>query len=342
MLTNRKPGYPTEVARLYGNQAYLLRNRRGTTVVIDALGASIRGVEVADRWGRFSNIALCPEEPGDSYAGATLAPCAGRIRKGRLLIDGRAAQLSLNDGPNHLHGGGSLSFARWRGEARSTAEGEACALSITARDGLDGYPGERRFEVIYALTEDDQLIIRMRASTDRATWVNMSNHVYWNLSGDFSGTVDEHRLRVGADHVYLNDAAHLPIGRRPVAGTPFDFREERPIWGGGGGEDDEQLAAARGYNHGFALNGAPAATLTDPVSGRRLRLYTDYPALVLYSGGFLHEGIALSGGGRARQRCALALEPQTLPGSEAALLRPGEVRERTIRYAFDVDPPRER
>lgn len=330
-----------------------LRHPSGISVQVDPVGAALREVQVLNAFGNFSNIALCPLPPAPpvrdaSYAGTTLAPCAGRIPQGRLQLEVTSVQLPLNDGANHLHGGGTLSFAKWETTGVTPhPQGEQCSFRFFAVDGLDGYPGNREFTVTYTLARDGSLCISYRAVSDRPTWVNLSNHAYWNLSGDFTGTVHGHRLQLASREVYANDEAHLPVSRQPVGGTAFDFRAPRSL-----AEamemypQDRQLAIARGYNHTFVLEGsgsgdrrpeaAPAATITEDSTGRRLRLYTDYPALVLYTGGYLQAGMPLCGGGRASPSCALALEPQELPGSASCLLHPGEVRQRLIRFVFDT------
>lgn len=261
-----------------------------------------------------------------------------------LTIEGSRIQLTQNDGKNHLHGGGGLSFAPWETEGPWEDEaGTHCVFRRVAPHGMDGYPGNRQFTVAYTLAKENSLLIRFRATTDRVTWVNLSNHAYWNLSGDFARSANGQLVQIASDAVYENDAEHLPLGTRPVEGTAFDFRApQTPAEAMAAHPKDEQLRVARGYNHTFVLRPAaqqgaiPAVTLAEETSGRRLRLYTDYPAVVLYTGGFLHEGIALKGGGTASPSCALALEPQELPGSPACLLRPGETRERFIRFTFDA------
>lgn len=317
------------------SKAYHLRSPSGMEVVLLETGASVTEIWVPDRRGAFANVALPLLRADDpSCAGVTLAPYAGRIPGGLLRIDGEEVRLSVNEGPNQLHGGaGALHRRPWRCIGRESGSNyqEIC-FSCPAEDGLDGYPGNRQFAVCYRLYDDQQLRIELTAVTDRPTRVNLSNHAYFNLSGDFFARVDGHLLQIQAGQVYLNDEAFLVkgLGAPPAS---LDYRLARPV---GGAQGDLQRAQARGLNHCYVLSHAkdePAATLTDPLTGRRMRLYTDQPCLTVYSGGFL-----------ASPGCAIALEAQGHPESPFAApetLYPGEVYRRTITYRFDTagDPP---
>lgn len=298
--------------------------------VLLASGASLTGVRMADRHGVFANVALPLTAPDDpSCAGTTLAPYAGRIGGGRLRIGGTTVQLSVNEGANQLHGGAGALWRRpWRCEALREGPGyQEAVFSAEAEDGLDGYPGSRRFTAAYRLHSDQRLELVLTAQTDKPTRVNLSHHAYFNLSGDFSADISRHLLHIRAEEVYLNDAAFLPAAR---TGLPpaLDYRRARPV---GGPHGDAQREGARGLNHCYVLCGRPdepAATLLDPASGRRLRLYTDHPCVTVYSGGFL----PVPG-------CAIALEAQGHPESPFAppqTLRPGEVYSRRIVYRFDT------
>ena len=309
---------------------YSLENPGGVRVGLSAMGASIREVVTPDRAGRFVNVAL-PQTipPHGSYAGATLAPFAGRIRGGLLPVEGGVWRLALNDGPNQLHGGPhNLANVRWKTEgARQEAGFQSIRFFAEAAHGLDGFPGNRAFAVTYRLWEDNRLEILLYAESDRSTRMSLSNHAYWNLSGDFSHAPSGQLLQIAAERVYWNDGAHLPMEKRPVGGTPFDFRAPAPLVERVSG-NHPQLAIARGFNHAFALNapdGTPAATLTDPRGGRRLRLYTDQPVLWLYSGGYLPV-----------PSCAVALEAEGTPDGPGELVAPGRPYSRRICFVFDT------
>lgn len=329
-----------------------LTNTHGVIVKILTIGAAIYEVRTPDRCGVFQNIAMQLGSGQDyaadaSFAGATLGPNAGRIRGGLLPIGGAVHHLRPNDGPNQLHGG-ARNFSRvpWRVEAyRPDGDGASLRLSLDAPDGLEGYPGRRRVSVTYTLDGRDRLTLHYAGETTRPTWLNLSNHAYWNLSGDFSAPAFDHLLCVRAGSVWYNGAGHLPSELRRVDGTPFDFRRARPLRGVlDSFPDDGQLAASRGWNNAFVLDGAPAAVLTHPGSGRRLTVETDYPALVFYSGGFLGPDTRLSGDIPASPGCALALEAQEFPdapnlGAPCRMLSPGETWERTIRFSFGLAGP---
>jgi aldose 1-epimerase len=293
-----------------------LSNLRGSRVTLSDRGAAICRIDTPDRKGCFSNIALCPrprdEHPAAyAYAGATLGPSAGRIPDGWLTLNGRRIALAPNERTNHLHGGPhGLSAQRWKCEG-STPSRALFRCDLPA--GLDGYPGNRHFTTEYLLDEADCLTLRLRAETDEPTWINLSNHTYWNLSGDFSATVADHWLQIPAENALWNDEQHIPQSCRAVEGTPLDLRNGALL-----GErltlPDPQLTNARGFNNFYQLSqGRPALTLRHPPSGRVLFLTTDLPWLVFYSGGYLDESLLLEGGQKGHQACALALEPQLSP-----------------------------
>ncbi len=311
--------------------SYQLVCKTGLSVTLLETGASLTQVVFSDRHGTRANVALPLRGADDpSCAGMTLAPTAGRIPGGLLHVDGQVFRLSLNEGPNHIHGGvHGLMRKRWRCESLREGDGfQEAVFFAEAADGLDGYPGNRRFGVSYRLYEDQRLSIRLTAETDRPTIVNMTNHAYFNLSGDFSRRIDDHHLAIASDRVYENDAAFLPI-RCGAPDAALNFGRMRRI---GPPRGHPQLDGARGLNHCYALRaapGQPAATLLDAASGRRMRLYTDQPCVMVYSGGFLDA-----------PNCAIALEAQGHPLSPLAppapVLRPGDTYAKTIVYHFDT------
>jgi aldose 1-epimerase len=328
-----------------------LRNASGISVRILSAGASIAEVITPDRQGNFTNIAMSLEPvsqylEGSSYAGAVLGPNAGRIRGSSIPVGTQVYPLTENEGPNQLHGGPN-NFSRriWTLEGIRKEEGsESAAFTLTVPDGLDGYPGRREISVVYRLDDKDSLSITFRAVSDQETWLNLSSHCYWNLSGDFAGTALDHSLCINADRVVYNDPANLPIGLYPVEHTPFDFRESRSIRETlGGSHDSGQFAPACGYNHAYDIIGqAPAAVLLDPGSGRTLTVDTDYPSLVFYSGGCLGADTTLHGGIPASPSCAIALEAQEFPdalhldGVPHPIVEPQHEWTRFIRYSFGL------
>lgn len=316
----------------------------GLTVSILPLGASIQKVSVTDSDGQEIPLALGfpdlqPYEETVCYAGATLGPNAGRIRDACLPVQGIEYLLSKNDNGNQLHGGcHNLSSTRWNTDSVICTDDTASVLlSCEQTDGLDGYPGNRRYQVRYTLTEQGTLTIEQSAWTDRPTYINLSNHTYWNLSGDFTRPVLDQELLIHANQVCTNDEHHLPVSTIPVADTAFDFQKQRSLASAIRSASDpvslRQLQIGQGYNHGYLLQKysndqeslpdaelALACTLHDPVSQRTVQLLTSAPAVVLYSGGYLPEGLPLLSGQRSVPSCAVALEAQDLPDAPHLLL----------------------
>ena len=313
-------------------------------------GASILRVRVR-RGDGFMDVALSPrslmtDEPDPSLAGRTVGPCCGRVRDGAADIDGRPLRLSQNEGRNHLHGGmDGCAHRRW--EVCGATAASVC-FRTALPDGLDGYPGNRVLTAEYSV-EGDALRVVYAATSDAPTFLDMTNHVYWDLSGRFDGSAMDQRLQVAAGSVVFNDESHLP--RQIVEPDPaFDFAapsalsEKRALHGG-----HPQLRIGRGYNNAFVLDGQRrralgfAARLSCPESGVTLTMDTDQPAIVLYTGGFLDGATALlTEPGAACPGCGVALEAQGLPdpfhlpGATPGILRPGERYRREIVWRFSL------
>ena len=335
---------------------FTLLNRGGMSVRILDFGGIITEIHVPDRHGDFADVALGFDtlEPycGDSpYFGALIGRYGNRIARGRFTLDGQAVELPVNNGKNHLHGG-TPGFDRVLWNPR--IEGGELVLAYRSVDGEQGYPGTLDATVRYSLTEDNEIVVRFSAVTDRATPVNLTQHSYFNLAvngsnpGSTFGDILGHELVLDADAFVGIDADLIPTGSlTPVAGTPFDFRSPRPI-GEAIGEPDEQLAHGGGYDHCFVLKKtAPglmtrAARVREPVSGRVLELFTQEPGVQFYSGNFL-DG-SLRGKGQAyAYRSGFCLEPQHFPdspnqpGFPNTILRPGETYETEARFRFSVE-----
>lgn len=344
---------------------YDMSTSLGMTVSVTALGAAILQIAIRDESGREQPITLGFEnmEPYEScicYAGATLGPNAGRIGEALLPVGPQICRLSKNDGKNQLHGGiNNLSVQLWQvTSVASGLESASILLSAVQPDGLDGYPGNRIYQVKYTLEDTNWLTIEYTAVTDAPTYINMSNHTYWNLSGDFSVSGLEQEVQIFANNVCINNKDHLPADVIPAADSVFDFRSPRQllslIRSGKSPVCKEQLSIGRGYNNAYILNRNQsfrplrsakrpaeihkAGILRDRRTGRTLKVMTDAPALVLYSGGFLPPGMALCGGASSSASCAIALEAQDIP--DVMHLLPGNYRLttpeqpffRTIRY----------
>ena len=328
-----------------------LKNTHGMEVRLASYGARITSIKVPDRNGAMADVVLGfnTVEPYRSsvkkpYLGATLGRYAGRIANGRFTLDGVAHLLAKNNGPNHNHGG-VTGFDKVVWEAKQLRNG--VQFDYTSSDGEEGYPGTLKARVTYTLTDANELIIDYRATTDRATPVNLSNHTYFNLAGEGSDTVLDHELMIDAEEMLPIDKTSVPTGKIAfVAGTPFDFRHPKPV-GRDIDQTNEQLANGSGYDHTFVLNpkkGAkkPAATLYEKTSGRKLVVFTDQPGLQLYTANFLDGSLNGKSGKPYLKRSSLCLETQHFPDSPNqpkfpnTILRPGETYQTKTIYQFSV------
>ena len=334
-----------------------LANDRGMRVRLLTLGATVQSIVVPDRAGQKANVVLGYTKAADylvgtSYFGATIGRYANRVAGARFTLDGRSYPLAKNDRNNSLHGGTTGFDKRiWTVERVTGGARARATLAYVSPDGEEGYPGRLRVTATFTLDESNALRIDYRATTDRATVVNMTNHSYFALGGEASGAgVADQRLSIAAD-------AYLPIGetlvpsgeRRRVAGTVFDLRQPRRVGNGLARRDDPQIALASGYDHSFVLRGPagttprPAARLHDPRTGRTLEVLTTAPALQLYTGNFL---APVKIGRRHKNNDALCLEahafPNALnqPGFPSTRLDPGQQYRNTIIYRFATLQPR--
>lgn len=309
------------------------------------VGASLASLEYKMKGGAWRPVALSPlaHRTGESepaLAGRTVGPCCGRVRGAEMALGDRTCPLDANENGNHLHGGfRGVANRRW--EVVSADDSGVC-FALTLPDGEGGYPGNRRLEVCYKM-EDDALTVRYSAVTDAPSWLCLTNHAYWDLTGRFDGSAMEQLLQIPAGRAVFNDGEHLPVAIRPVDGTPFDFRSPTsPAEQMRRFPDHPQLAIAKGFNNALLPDdGAPfAARLSAPDGSIAMTMTTDYPALVFYSGGFLGGDTVLEGGA-AVPGAALALEAQTppdpfhLPGVEPEPFLPGAPWRHFIRWAFE-------
>lgn len=320
-------------------------NGRGSVLKMIDYGATVVAVEVPDRNGRRANVNLgFPTLDGylgpHPYFGSTVGRYANRIAGARFTLDGVTYTLAANDGKNHLHGG-IQSFSRviWEAEPLETAEGVGVRFHRLSPDGEEGYPGSLDVTVVYLLTHDDELRIDYRATTDKPTVVNLTNHCYWNLAGAGAGDILEHELMLAADHYLPVTPDLIPTGElAPVEGTPFDFRRPTAI-----GARIDQVPG--GYDHCFVLRNqtgelALAARVKDPKSGRVMEILTTQPGIQLYTGNFLDGSPANGGYGK---HAAFCLETQHYPDSPnrpefpSTVLRPGEEYHQVTVHRFLVE-----
>jgi len=336
---------------------YTLTNANGMVVTVITYGGIVQKVLVPDRDGNLTNVTLGFETldgylAGHPYFGSITGRYANRIARGSFTIEGVTYRLALNNGENTLHGG-LVGFDKvvWDAADTSGPDGPAITLSRTSPDGEEGYPGNLTVEVTYTLTDANELRFDYHATTDAPTIVNLTNHSYWNLAGEGTGTIDGHMLQLNASNYTPVDATLIPTGEiAPVADTPFDFTTPHAI-GERIRDDNEQLKLGRGYDHNFVLDRSSAddesmivaAVLSDPSSGRVLTISTTEPGIQFYSGNFLDATVYGASGHAYRQGDGLALETQHYPDSPnhpdfpSTELRPGEEYVTSTVYAFSTE-----
>lgn len=333
-----------------------LNDGHGFTARVISLGASLQSLVLPDRHGKLADVVLAYPDLHDylakpQYFGATVGRFANRIAKGRFTLDGKSYQLTLNDGPNSLHGG-TKGFDKvlWQVVKVVQSPEPSVTLRYVSPDGDQGYPGTLTATATYTLKAGHELAIDYSATTDKPTIVNLSNHTYWNLGGEGSGSIYDDILTIPGDSITPVDATLIPTGEfRAVASTDYDFRQGKPIGRDIRDGKDQQLLRGRGYDMNWVISRAEAsaprlmAKVEDPHSGRILELYSAQPGLQFYSGNFL-DGTSVGKSGRIyRQGDAFVLEPQRFPDTPnhpdfgSARLVPGQVYRNHIVYRFSVD-----
>jgi aldose 1-epimerase len=333
---------------------HTLDNGRGLSLRAINLGGIVTALHCPDRHGHADNIVLGLAGLADHGAhnpnfGALVGRCANRIRGGRFTLDGQPLQLTRNDGANALHGG-PLGFGqRWWAinPLPVAADGStALELALTSDDGDEHYPGRLEVTVRYTLTPANEWRIDYRATTDRATPVNLTHHGYYNLAG--GGSVLEHVLTLDASLFLAVDEGLIPTTMAEVDNSPFDFREPCRI-GARIRDGDPQLMLARGYDHCFVLDRGgnkgllPAGRLHDPASGRVMEIATTEPGIQFYSGNFLDGRLRGAHGRAYRQGDGVCLETQHFPDSPnrpdfpSTVLRPGVTFQSTTVHRFSAE-----
>ena len=336
---------------------YTLSNSRGVSIAIITYGGIVQRVDVPDRRGRVANVTLGFKDiagyTSDAYVKSNPVlrradrPLRQPDREGPFTLDNTPYTLDINNAPNSLHGGfEGFNVKVWKAAPFKTAKavgvkltydspaGEGCITPATCT----GYPGNLKVSATYSLDDRNDLRIDYEATTDKPTVLNLTNHAYWNLAGEGSGTIYDHELQLNADRYTPVDATLIPTGALdPVAGTPMDFRSFHTIGERIRNGDFQQLVFGRGYDHNWVLNRraldgklVQAATLRDPSSGRQLTFYTTEPGIQFYSGNFLDGTLYGTSNRQYRQGDGLALETQHFPDSPnhpnfpSTVLRPGQ------------------
>lgn len=330
---------------------YTLKNDNGLMMRVTNYGATITELHVPDRSGQLADIVLGYDSlagyiASSPYFGCIAGRCANRIADGRFTLDGTAVQLARNNGPHHLHGG-VKGFDKhvWEARLLKTADGPALRLERTSPVGEENYPGELRVVVTYTLSQRNELITDIEAHANAPTLCNLAQHTYWNLAGHASGPVDNQVLTLYASHYTPVSPALIPTGERaPVAGTPFDFTQPKPI-----GRDRAAVGGTPvGYDHNFVVNGSPremrpVARVLDPASGRIMELSANQPGVQFYGGNFLDGTLVGKGGVKYPQYGGFCLETQCYPNAinvpawVQPVLRPGETYHHRMVTRFTTD-----
>ncbi len=335
-----------------GKEVYrlTLTNKPGNVIRLTNYGAKIIWIEVPDKDGKKDNITFGYDTfeemiKGDFSFGSVVGRYANRIARGEFVLDGVTYHLPINNGPNTLHGGpkGWHSVV-WNTEILKDSKVPAVKFTYLSPDMEEGFPGNVNAEVTYTWTDNNEIIMDYKCTTDKKTVINVTNHAYFDLHGAGNGDILDHILTLKASSFTPVDSTLIPTGEiRPVAGTPLDFTTAHPI-GERINADYEQLKLGNGYDHNFVLDNKEDvdALVYEPVSGRILEVITDQPGLQFYSGNFLN-GTQIGHGGKAYKfRSGLCLESGHFPDSPnhpdfpSTVLNPGETFSSRTIYRFLV------
>ena len=299
---------------------YIIENSNETSVHVLTLGATLNAIFAEDQNGELRDVLLGFDTVEDyltksNYQGATVGPYCNRIGGASLDIDGKHYELIANEKDvTNLHAAGEFSYRVWKA---AVVDADAVEMTFLSPDGEGGFPGETRATATFRLTEDDRLIVKYEAVSSRKTYLNMTNHAYFNLNGYGSGGILDHTLQICADAITPVDALSIPVGgTRAVEGTPFDFRTPEKI-GARIEADDEQLLLTGGYDHNFCISGWDGslrlcACAQGDESGIKMNVYTTLPGVQFYAGNFL-KGAAGKQGKPMTKRSGFCLETQYYP-----------------------------
>lgn len=352
VLSGIAASQPTVASRDFGHLStgesvheYTLSNDNGMVVKVLDFGGIITQLHVPDRDGRTGDVVLGFDELASyeemhPYFGAVVGRYAGRIANGQFSIDGNDYSLATNNDPNHLHGGiEGFDKAVWKAEI--TGVPGQLKLRHVSPDGDEGYPGTLKVAVVYTLTNDNELHVEYRATTDAPTVLNLTQHSYFNLSGNLEGNILDHSLQVIADSYLELDHESIPTGAEiPVAGTAFDFLKPKRI--------GERIDDAGGYDHNWILSkgttSTPAIVLEEAGSGRRLEVMTNQPGVQVYTANYLDGTFVGKGGEAYGKHSAICLETQHFPDSPnharfpSTRLAPGDEFRSTTVFRFSATP----
>jgi len=332
---------------------FVLSNKNGMEISVINYGGIITSLKAKDRNGKYQDIvlgfnSLPPYEDENPYFGALIGRYGNRIANGTFKLDGQPYKLDINNPPNHLHGGlKGFHKVVWNPKEIINDSNVSLELTYLSKHMEEGYPGNLDVKVTYTLNNKDELSVLYEAETDRKTIINLTQHSYFNLSGDFSEDVLDHQIKINADAFLPVDETLIPTGEiRSVLGSPFDFRKSKLI-----GQDidvnNKQIEFGKGYDHCWVINNQSnglrsVATAYHSESGRVLDVYSDLPGLQFYSGNFLDGTLKSKGGGYYELRSGFCLETQYYPDSPnqenfpSVVLKPGDIYKSNTIFKFSV------
>lgn len=327
---------------------YTLENESGMKVKITNYGGTITEVWVPGKGGRIDDVILCFDNPEklvtniEPYFGCVVGRTCNRIADAKFSIDRHEYHVSANKDTFQLHGGfEGFNKKFWKTLPSETRDAVSVVLEYLSPDGEEGFPGNLQVKVTYTLNNKNELSVSFCAMTDKPTPVNLTNHAYWNLAGESSGSILNHQLMILADHITETDENSIPTGfLKPVAGTPFDFTSPHTI-----GERIDKLYM--GYDDNFCLRNlsgkiAQAARVFDPGSGRLMEVLTTQPGMQLYTANWFNGSITGKGGHVYRKHSAFCTETQYYPNAmnirnfPNVILRPGDIYRSETIWRFSV------
>src|SRR5690554_5964793 len=330
---------------------YVLKNANGMEVTLTNYGARIVSVMVPDRDGNLQDVVLGFDNIDDyvntdNNFGATIGRYGNRIAHGKITVDGVEYQLPQNNFGHTLHGGPE-GYDRQVFDAVQP-DSQSVVFTYLSEDGEAGFPGNLNVKVTMTLTDDNAIDLQYEAETDKETVVNLTNHSYFNLSGDGNNTILDHLLMINADQFTPVDDTFMTTGEiLPVEGTPMDFRTPTAVGERIDQYDYDQLKNGDGYDHNWVLNtngdiSRVAATVYSPATGIQLEVYTDEPGVQVYAGNFLDGTLTGKKDAVYNKRTAICLETQKYPDSPnkpdwpSPYLKPGEKYTSRCIYKFSV------
>lgn len=332
--------------------AYTLENNHGMKLTCINFGCIVTEILAPDSVGKFENVVLGFQTIDEyiqhkTYFGAIVGRVAGRIKGAQFELDGNKYTLPANEGKNHLHGGIKGFHERiWQAETIELQDAVGVEFSYVCKDGEEGYPGNVNLTVTYLLTNENQWIVKITGISDKKTLLNMTNHTYFNLSGNVKSDILNHELILKSNHFLQLNEELLPTGKKlDVEGTVFDFRNGRKLRDGTISQHPQNILVGKGYDHPFILSEQfnQEIILMEHNSGRKLIVETNQPCVVLYTGNQMEGNFFLKEGVQARKYLGVCLETQGFPDAihhphfPSIVLEPNDIYNAITIYKFDVE-----